>query len=419
MKRVKFDECFDKMFDFRGKTPKKIDMDWGGGDIPALSANNVKMGKIDFSQPTYYGSEKLYNKWMNKGNLKKGDVLMTMEAPLGNTVLIPDNKKYILSQRVVAFRTTKDVYNKYFMYYIMSPMFRKELDKYSTGTTATGISQKNLFEIYINIPEYKQQQKIAKVLATLDQNIEKTTFTIEKYKKVKKGLMDDLLTGKIRIKDGKWIKETEFKWIEGIGEVPKEWDNGNITTLVEVNPKKNIKKLLKEDIVSFIAMEDTSEEAKVTNMTDKKLYEVEKGYTNFHENDILFAKITPCLENGKGGLAVGLTNGVGFGSTEFHVLRSKNKKSIMFVYQYSKYNKLRIKAAGLMVGSAGQQRIGKDFFESYKIGIPNYDEQKSIGEILYKQDQLIEKEEQYLQKLQKLKSGLMEDLLTGKKRVKI
>ncbi|MDZ7548792.1 restriction endonuclease subunit S, partial [Clostridium perfringens] len=95
MKRVKFDECFDKMFDFRGKTPKKIDMDWGGGDIPALSANNVKMGKIDFSQPTYYGSEKLYNKWMNKGNLKKGDVLMTMEAPLGNTVLIPDNKKYI------------------------------------------------------------------------------------------------------------------------------------------------------------------------------------------------------------------------------------------------------------------------------------------------------------------------------------
>lgn len=308
----------------------------------------------------------------------------------------------------------------YLLEYLKSSIIQSVISREMTTSAQPKLAIERIKKFEIRYPQdRKEQQKIAKILSTIDKNIEKTIEIIEKYKKVKNGLMDDLLTGKIRIKDGKWIKETEFKYLGKNNRIPKNWENGSIASLANVNPKKDTKKLGKEDLVSFIRMEDTSEQAKILNMEDKKLHEVEKGYTNFHENDVLFAKITPCLENGKGGLAIGLTNGIGFGSTEFHVLRVKRKESEMLVYQYSKYFRLRKKAMSLMIGSAGQQRIGKEFFERYKIGIPSISEQKAIGEILNKQDQLIEKEEQYLQKLQKLKNGLMNDLLTGKKRVKI
>lgn len=186
--------------------------------------------------------------------------------------------------------------------------------------------------------------------------------------------------------------------MEEIRELPEGWKVGVISDLAEINPKKNTKKLNKDDLVSFIRMEDTSEQSKIINMSDKLLSEVEKGYTNFHNNDILFAKITPCLENGKGGLANNLTNGVGFGSTEFHVLRPKKNCSVQILYQYSKYNKLRKKAASLMIGSAGQQRIQKDFFETYTIGIPTDAEQIKIGKILDIIDQNIERTEQTIEK---------------------
>src|ERR1051326_6646218 len=94
-------EISQKILDYRGKTPRKLGMDWGGGDIPALSARNVKMGYIDFEEECHFGSEVLYKRWMTNGSIMKNDIVITMEAPLGNVALIPDNKKYILSQRTI------------------------------------------------------------------------------------------------------------------------------------------------------------------------------------------------------------------------------------------------------------------------------------------------------------------------------
>jgi type I restriction enzyme, S subunit len=306
---------------------------------------------------------------------------------------------------------------KYLFYYMKSRYIQGIIDKEKTTNAQPKLALQRIRDFNILIPNNEEQQKIAHILSKVDCNIEKTEQIIEKYQKIKKGLMNDLLTGKVRIKDGKMYKESEFKEVEGAGKIPKDWESGVFVKLAYINPKKDTENLSKDDLVTFIAMEDTTEDASIVNGTDKRLSFVEKGYTYFKENDILFAKITPCLENGKGGLATNLTNGIGFGSTEFHVLRSKKDESIQFLYQHSKSDRMRKKAASLMIGSAGQQRIQKEFFEQYIIGIPSYHEQYMIGEILYKQDQLIEKEQQYLEKLKKLKAGLMEDLLTGKVRV--
>ena len=196
---IKFFDFVDKIIDFRGRTPKKLGMDWGNGDIQALSANNVKMGKIDFSLECYLASEELYEKWMSGNELKNGDIIMTMEAPLGNVALVPDERKYILSQRVIALKTKDFINNKFMKYMLMSDGVQRQLETLSTGTTAKGINQKNLARVYVKIPMIKEQEKIASILFKIDEKIEEYQNKKQKLEEIKKGLMQQLLTGKIRV----------------------------------------------------------------------------------------------------------------------------------------------------------------------------------------------------------------------------
>src|SRR5699024_10195070 len=211
----KFGECVEEILDHRGKTPKKLNMDWGNGDILALSANNVKDGYIDTELEANYASESLYEKWMTTGDLDKGDIVMTMEAPLGNVTQIPDNKRYLLSQRVAAFKPIAEIDKTYFRYYPLSNRFQSLLDRFSTGTTAKGISQKNLTPLEFSYTPFKEQQKIAAIRSSVDEAIEKTEEIIEQTERVKKGLMQELLT--------KGIGHTEFK-DSPVGKVPQGWE---------------------------------------------------------------------------------------------------------------------------------------------------------------------------------------------------
>ncbi|MDX8047288.1 restriction endonuclease subunit S [Gracilibacillus sp. S3-1-1] len=197
---IRFDDCFHEFFDYRGRTPKKLGMNWGNGNIPALSANNVKMGHIDFEEECYTGSEELYQRWMSKSELEQGDILFTMEAPLGNVAQVPDNKKYILSQRVVAIRPKEFILKDYLRYYLMSPSFQSLINRFSTGTTAKGISQKNLFPLLVAIPSMEEQIKIVNTLWNMDDKLLNENNKLNKLVSIKQGLMQQLLTGKTRVK---------------------------------------------------------------------------------------------------------------------------------------------------------------------------------------------------------------------------
>jgi type I restriction enzyme S subunit len=198
---IEFNEVIDEILDFRGKTPRKLGMEWGKGDILALSANNVKMGYIDPNTEAYYASEKLYRKWMNRGKPEKGDILLTMEAPLGNVAQIPDDRKYILSQRVILIKPSKEkVENDYLAHFLRSDFFQKQLMEFSSGTTAIGIQQAKLVKLTILYPERKEEQKeIATVLTMMDNTINSQESCLSKLVKMKAGLMQDLLTGKVRV----------------------------------------------------------------------------------------------------------------------------------------------------------------------------------------------------------------------------
>jgi type I restriction enzyme S subunit len=174
--------------------------------------------------------------------------------------------------------------------------------------------------------------------------------------------------------------------------------NGSIGDIAEINPKTDIN-LSGQSKVSFLAMQDTSESGEVVALQERNFSEVSKGYTRFAENDVLVAKITPCFENGKGGYAKGLLHGVGFGSTEFHVVRATpGKADARFLHHLTRSEAFRRAGEGSMTGSAGQKRVPVDFIKEFPIFIPPLPEQKKIAEILSGIDKAIERANILLQK---------------------
>lgn len=195
-----FSDTLDKIIDFRGRTPKKLGMDWGGGAILALSANNVQPGRIDISREAYFGSDSLYQKWMTSGDVRKGDVLLTTEAPLGNVAQVPDNSKYILSQRVIALRFKTDMILNDFAYWQMQgDAFQHAMVQRSSGSTATGVQRAELVKIDFLAPRTDEQALIAERMSSVEERLAIESAKLQKQQNEKSGLMDDLLTGRVRV----------------------------------------------------------------------------------------------------------------------------------------------------------------------------------------------------------------------------
>ena len=150
------------------------------------------------------------------------------------------------------------------------------------------------------------------------------------------------------------------------------WGISSLGEICEINPKKSQDARLTNGLlVSFVPMPSVSESGDIDATQVKPYDEVKTGFTYFAENDVLFAKITPCMENGKGAIATGLYNGIGFGSTEFHVLRpAKETATPRWIYTLTVFPQFRIDAASNMTGSAGQRRVPASFLENYRVSVP-------------------------------------------------
>ena len=169
-----------------------------------------------------------------------------------------------------------------------------------------------------------------------------------------------------------------------------EWPRVPLEHVALVNPKdKELLSLPDDTLVSFVPMRSVSEvTAGITTQFVRPLSEVRRGYTVFKNRDILFAKITPCMENGKCALATGLTNGLGFGSTEFHVLRAGPNLLPEFLRYFVRSKSFRIAAKQHMRGGAGQQRVPDDFVRKEPMPLPSLVDQRRIVEILDQADRI-------------------------------
>ena len=160
--------------------------------------------------------------------------------------------------------------------------------------------------------------------------------------------------------------------------IPARWKVGYLNEIAVVDPPMS-KGLPDELEVSFVPMESIMEGGGINNHETKPLGEIRKGYTYFEENDVLFAKITPCMENGKGAVAKFLTNNRAMGSTEYYVFRAIKEEDTQFIYHLTMSSVFRKRAESWMQGSAGHRRVPKDFFTQRPIVIPDSESRKEIG----------------------------------------
>ncbi|WP_085899503.1 restriction endonuclease subunit S [Kiloniella majae] len=163
------------------------------------------------------------------------------------------------------------------------------------------------------------------------------------------------------------------------------WDDIKLKDICKIKPaKKQVKDIMaEEDQVSFVPMDNLGIDKKHFRSTQKRdLGSVYKGYTYFGDNDVLLAKITPCFENGKLGIAKNLINGIGFGSSEFLVFRSKENLFPEYLYYFLSRASFRENGAKFMTGAVGHKRIPMDFIENIDIPLPPLEEQKRIVAIL-------------------------------------
>ena len=149
--------------------------------------------------------------------------------------------------------------------------------------------------------------------------------------------------------------------------------------VVEINPRYFTNPIKDNDDLSFVPMKAVeAESGNISVEQTKKWSEVKKGYTPFENNDVIFAKITPCMENGKFALAKNLHEGRGAGSTEFHVFRAKDNLLPKFLFFFLFNPTLRSDAKRNMRGAAGQLRVPTQFFENLLVPIPPLPEQEKI-----------------------------------------
>ena len=189
-----------KFVDYRGATPEKV-----SNGIPLITARNIKNAAIDFSLSQEFIKEEDYDNWMVRGFPEKGDVVVTTEAPLGESAQIIDTN-IALAQRVILLKAQKNkITNEYLKYHFVSTFGQGELWSKGTGSTAIGIKASHFKGTLVLVPRLEEQQKIAQFLdretGKIDNLITKTRTSIDHLKEYRTALISAAVTGKIDVRE--------------------------------------------------------------------------------------------------------------------------------------------------------------------------------------------------------------------------
>jgi type I restriction enzyme, S subunit len=200
------------------------------------------------------------------------------------------------------------------------------------------------------------------------------------------------------------------------GELPENWTSRRLRFDVRLNPKKSALDMKPDELVSFVPMDAVGEHGGLRLDENRELADVYEGYTYFEDGDLCIAKITPCFENGKGALAEGLTNGVGFGTTELHVVRPSSGIDRRFLFYISISNDFRKIGESEMYGAGGQKRIDEGFIKDWMPPLPPLETQRRIAQFLDEKtariDVLIEKKRALLDRLAEKRQALITRAVT-------
>ena len=309
---------------------------------PTVSESKIKSSKFRFST-----SHILYGKlrpYLNK-----------VARPNFNGVCSTDIYPILVTNKA----------NKNFVYYILrSPSFVNYASTKSSGANLPRINEKDVMEYQFTLPPLDIQKKIAHELDLTSIILDLQRYHLQELNQLIKSVFYEMFGDPLRNEQG--------------------WEKKSISEICVINPNKSEMGELNDDtLVTFIPMNSVSDTGELDTSQTREYREVKTGYTYFRDNDVLFAKITPCMENGKGAVARNLCNGIGFGSTEFHVLRPiDNLTDSEWLYRLTSLPTFRAHAEKNMTGSAGQKRVPASFFDKFSIGLPPFSLQQKYTRIV-------------------------------------
>lgn len=325
---------------------------------------------------------------VNEQDIKDADWYMSGDIALshinsaehvGKTALINDDMLPLVhGMNLLRLRFYKSCIPIFFQYYSQSFQYKDEiLARINMAVNQVSINQKQLSSLEFPLPPIAEQQRIVdrieSLFAKLDEAKEKARAVVGSFEMRKSAILHKAFTGELTT----W-------WRKEHGIALNSWESVALADICKVNPKRiNMTELPDNLEVSFFPMPALSEiYGEITEPQTRLLKEVRTGFTNFLEGDVVFAKITPCMENGKSAVIGKLVNNIGFGSTEFFVLRCGPKLYNRYLYHLLRDQHFRDRAKAVMAGAVGQQRVPKSFLEEYPLQIPSVSEQKEIVQIL-------------------------------------
>ncbi len=392
------------------------------GTIVLRSTEMNVAGEWKIKEPA---KRKLSSHEIASGLLKEGDLLITKSSGsalhLGKTALVSkeiEDLKCCFSNFMQRLRTNKN-YNPIFLRYILNSCIgREQFNLLGNSTTGlTNLSSGLINEVLITRPPFEEQILIVDFLrlklSKLDALIEKKQKLIQLLSEKRTALISQAVTKGLDLSVP--MKDSGVEWL---GEIPSHWEVKRLRYAALINPVKSQLKLKYGYDVSFLPMENISTEGQLLLEEERPIDDVYSSFTYFEDGDIIIAKITPCFENGKGSLAKGLLNGVGFGTTELHVLRANQNIDPHYLYCITKSNQFMKYGEMEMKGAAGQKRVPAEFIENFKIGIPPFEEQKAIAVFLDREttklDSIIKKTTESIEKFKEYRSALISAVVTGK-----
>lgn len=348
------------------------------GDVVQINSQAIDPKKIFNDEPFIYidieavenGTGKVsFNKLINPNEapsrarrvVKNGDLLVSTVRPNLKAFAYLEKvpKNCLASTGFAVLSENENVFGKYLYYVVNQDAIVEQMVAKSGKGQYPSITASDLAEIEIPLPPLEIQQQIVS--------------EIEGYQKIIDGAKQIVNNYKPTIK------------------INPDWEMVELGEVCEINPKKSeLKELDGNTKVSFVPMADLNEnEISFLPKEEKFLSEVINGYTYFANNDVLFAKVTPCFENGKAGIAKGLKNKIGFGSSEFFVLRANEKVLPYWLYLNIKSSGFAIEGKSQMSGTSGLQRIPREFVANYQIPLPTIEEQQSIVQAIEEEMQLV------------------------------
>lgn len=310
---------------------------------------------------------------------------------------------------------------EYLHFWLMSPLFDRWRSRLVAGASIQNIRQSDLAALRIVAPPPPEQQRIVEMLQAAD--LRPFYEAASRADSLREAIVGFALSGGLT---AAWVNQNAAEVQEaalqrnkllGIEEKTSclDWPIVPLLAVCELNPKLEANvRTAADSPVTFVPMAAVDEHlGAITSPEERPYAEVQKGYTAFAEGDVLFAKVTPCMENGKAAVAHNLIGGIGFGSTEFHVLRPDTRLILAeYLLHFIRQPAFREQAKAAFVGTGGLQRVPPDFFKRVKLPLPSLPEQRRIVDAL--KHVAPQSFHSAIEQAKRLRSALIAEALSGR-----